>query len=148
MNLQDVKAAVPRRKGKKRLGCGLGSGHGKTCGRGTKGAGARSGAETAPYFEGGQMPLVRRIPKRGFKNIFKRDYTLINIGQLTGLREKEITPEILKDAGLIKYRGKDGIKVLGKGELKEPIAIQAHKFSQGAIKKITAAGGEVKIIPC
>lgn len=148
MNLQDVKAAGLRRKRKKRLGCGLGSGHGKTSGRGTKGAGARSGAETGPSFEGGQMPLVRRIPKRGFTNIFKKKYSLINISTLAGLKEKEITPEVLEKAGIIKGKRKNNIKVLGKGELKEPITIQAHKFSQTAIKKIVAAGGEAKVIPC
>jgi large subunit ribosomal protein L15 len=148
MNLQDVKESGLRRKRKKRLGCGLGSGHGKTCCRGTKGAGARSGAETAPYFEGGQMPLVRRIPKRGFTNIFRKEYVVVNIGSLAGLKEKEITPEILKKTGLARGRGRDGIKILGKGELKGPVTIQAQKFSQGAIKKIVAAGGEAKIISC
>ncbi|HHT9155292.1 MAG TPA: 50S ribosomal protein L15 [Candidatus Tripitaka sp. YC43] len=148
MNLQDVKTADLSRKRKKRVGCGLGSGHGKTSCRGTKGAGARSGTETAPYFEGGQMPLVRRIPKRGFKNVFKKQYNLINIGTLAGLQKKEITPEVLEEAGLISGRGKNGIKVLGKGELKVPVTIQAHKFSQGALKKIAAAGGEAKVIPC
>src|SRR3990167_2035405 len=102
MNLQDVKTADLSRKRKKRVGCGLGSGHGKTACRGSKGAGARSGTETAPYFEGGQMPLVRRIPKRGFKNIFKKQYSLINIGTLAGLNKKEITPEVLEEAGLIR----------------------------------------------
>lgn len=148
MNLQDVKVADLRRKRKKRLGCGLGSGHGKTSCRGTKGVGARSGSETAPYFEGGQMPLVRRIPKRGFKNIFKKQYGLVNIGVLTELKEKEITPEVLEKAGLIKRGEKGNIKVLGKGELKRPIIVHANMFSQGAIKKIVAAGGEVKVIPC
>ncbi|MFN3466842.1 MAG: 50S ribosomal protein L15 [Candidatus Brocadiales bacterium] len=148
MNLQDVKATGLKRKRKKRVGCGLGSGHGKTSCRGTKGAGARSGSETAPYFEGGQMPLVRRIPKRGFKNIFKKQYSLVNIGALTELKEKEITPEVLEKAGLIKRGEKSNIKILGKGELKKPVAVHANMFSQGAIKKIVAAGGEAKVIPC
>ncbi|HHT9119253.1 MAG TPA: 50S ribosomal protein L15 [Candidatus Hypogeohydataceae bacterium YC41] len=147
MNLQDVKAAGLKRKRKKRLGCGLGSGHGKTSGRGTKGAGSRSGAETGLYFEGGQMPLVRRIPKRGFHNVFKKEYEVINVEALAGLKEKEITPEVLQKAGLINGGGKK-VKVLGKGELKGPIIIHAHRFSQGAIHKIVAAGGEAKVIPC
>ncbi len=148
MNLQDVKAAGLRRKRKKRLGCGLGSGHGKTACRGTKGAGARSGSETRPYFEGGQMPLVRRIPKRGFTNIFKKQYSLVNVGALAGLKEKEITPEVLRKVGLIKGKEEKDVKILGKGEIKVPVIVQAHKFSQGAIKKIVAAGGEAKVIPC
>lgn len=146
MNLQDVKAAGMPRRHKKRVGCGLGSGHGKTAGRGTKGAKARSGTETGLYFEGGQMPLVRRIPKRGFTNIFKKSYNIINLGQLQTLEGKDVIDlQALKEAGLIK-RGSEKVKILGKGELSKPLKIVAHKFSKGAIKKITEAGGEAQVI--
>ncbi len=147
MNLKDVKGyGKPRRK-KKRLGCGPGSGSGKTCGRGTKGAGARSGTETGLYFEGGQMPIVRRIPKRGFTNIFKRTFSTINVGQINSLEGKDvIDPKTLQDAGLARRNIGAGIKILGDGEIKRPVKVSAHRFSKTAAEKITAAGGEVKII--
>ncbi len=148
MNLEDAKSADTRRKKKKRVGLGLGSGHGKTCCRGTKGAGARSGTETGLYFEGGQMPFVRRVPKRGFKNIFKKEYAIVNIEDLVELQEKEITPEVLQKIGIIKGSEKGSVKILGTGELKGPVIVHAHKFSQKAIEKITAVGGQAKVIPC
>ncbi len=147
MNLKDVKGYGKPKRRKKRLGCGPGSGSGKTCGRGTKGAGARSGTETGLYFEGGQMPIVRRIPKRGFTNIFKRTFSTINVGQINSLEGKDvIDPKTLQDAGLARRNIGAGIKILGDGEIKRPVKVSAHRFSKTAAEKITAAGGEVKII--
>lgn len=147
MNIQDVKGIGVRRRRKKRVGCGPGSGHGKTSGRGVKGAKARSGSETGLYFEGGQMPLVRRIPKRGFKNIFKKQYNIINLGQLQGIEGKDVIDiQALKDAGLLGKESEAGVKILGKGELKRPLRVFAHKFSKSAIKKITDVGGEAKVL--
>ncbi|MFQ5957609.1 MAG: 50S ribosomal protein L15 [Candidatus Brocadiales bacterium] len=147
MNLKDVKTYGEPRRRKKRLGCGPGSGRGKTCGRGSKGAGARSGTETGLYFEGGQMPLVRRIPKRGFTNIFKRSFSIVNLGQINSLEGKDVIDlKTLQDSGLVRKEFGAGVKVLGDGELKRPVKVFAHKFSKSAVKKITAAGGEAKVI--
>ncbi len=147
MNLKDVKTyGAPRRK-RKRLGCGPGSGRGKTCGRGTKGAGARSGTETGLYFEGGQMPTVRRIPKRGFTNIFKKSFSIVNLDQINSLEGKDVIDvKTLQEAGLVRRQLGAGIKVLGDGELKRPVKVFAHKFSKNAAEKIVAAGGEAKVI--
>ncbi|MBI2560034.1 MAG: 50S ribosomal protein L15 [Planctomycetes bacterium] len=147
MNLIDVKATPFKRKRKKRVGAGPGSGHGKTSGRGGKGTTARSGTEYRPYFEGGQMPLFRRLPKRGFHNPFKKLYDIVNIKDLECFDEGTvIDPEKMQEKGLVKNI-KDGIKVLGDGELKKPLTVVAHKFSKTAVEKIKASGGEVKIIP-
>lgn len=147
MNLKDVKTYGEARRRKKRLGCGPGSGRGKTCGRGMKGAGARSGTETGLYFEGGQMPLVRRIPKRGFTNIFKKRFSIINIGQINALEGKDVIDlKVLQEAGLVGRESGAGVKVLGKGELKRPVKVFASRFSKNAAEKITAAGGEAKVI--
>ena len=147
MNLKDVKTYGKRRQRKKRLGCGPGSGLGKTCGRGTKGSGARSGTETGLYFEGGQMPMVRRIPKRGFTNIFKKVFSIVNVGQINSLEGKDVVDlKTLRDSGLVRGRLVAGVKVLGDGELTRPVKVFAHKFSKNAVEKITAAGGEAKII--
>lgn len=149
MNLKDVKGYGKPKRRKKRLGCGPGSGSGKTCGRGMKGAGARSGTETGLYFEGGQMPLVRRIPKRGFTNIFKRTFGVINVGQIDSLQGKDVVdPKILQEAGLVRSNVRAGVKVLGDGEIGRPVKVFAHKFSKTAVEKITAAGGEAKVIEC
>lgn len=147
MNLIDVKAVPFKRKRKKRVGCGPGSGHGKKSCRGGKGTTARSGTEYNPQFEGGQMPLFRRLPKRGFTNPFKKYYDIVNIKDLECFDEGAVVdPEKMKEAGLVK-NVKDGIKVLGDGELKKPLTIVAHKFSNTAVQKIKAFGGEVRIIP-
>ncbi len=146
MNLMDVKSIPFHRKRKKRIGRGRGSGMGKTSGRGGKGATARSGNETKIQFEGGQTPLFRRIPKRGFNNPFKKEYNIINIKDLA-LFDKGTTvnTEKLKDVGLIK-KDLDGVKILGDGEIKNSLTVIAHKFSKVAAEKIKAAGGEVKVL--
>lgn len=147
MNLKEVKTYGEAGRRRKRLGCGPGSGHGKTCGRGTKGAGARSGTETGLYFEGGQMPLVRRIPKRGFTNIFKKNYSIVNVGQIDALDGKDVVDlKVLQEAGLVGKEPGAGVKVLGKGELKRPVKVFASRFSKSAAEKIAAAGGEAKVI--
>ncbi len=134
-------------KPSKRIGFGMGSGHGKTATRGSKGQGSRAGSRTRPGFEGGQMPLHRRLPKRGFTNIFKKYFALVNLKDLEkfGAGEK-ITPEFLKKHGLVKNL-RDGLKVLGEGELKAPLEIAAHHLSKSALEKIQKAGGKAEVIP-
>ena len=146
MNLMDVKAIPVHRKRRKRVGRGRGSGMGKTSGRGGKGATARSGNETKIQFEGGQTPLYRRLPKRGFNNIFKKKYAIVNLKDIAQF-EKGTTVDIekLKEMGLVK-KVLDGVKILGGGEIANPLSVIAHKFSKVAMDKIKAAGGEVKVI--
>jgi large subunit ribosomal protein L15 len=135
------------RKRRKRIGTGMGSGHGKTATRGSKGQRSRSGARMRPGFEGGQMPLQRRLPKRGFTNIFKKQFALINLRDLADFKpEEKVTPELLLARGLVKKLG-DGLKVLGDGELKAPLTISAHHFSKPALEKIQKAGGTAEVIP-
>ncbi|MBU6391012.1 MAG: 50S ribosomal protein L15 [Planctomycetes bacterium] len=146
MNLKDVKAIPIYRKRKKRVGRGRGSGMGKTSCRGGKGATARSGNETSIQFEGGQTPLFRRLPKRGFNNPFKKKYAVINLRDIAQFEKgTTVNTEKLKEAGLIK-KVLDGVKVLGDGEIKNPLTVIAHKFSKAAIEKIKAAGGEIKVL--
>ncbi|MDE1889059.1 MAG: 50S ribosomal protein L15 [Planctomycetota bacterium] len=146
MNLKDVKAIPIYRKRKKRVGRGRGSGMGKTSCRGGKGATARSGNETRIQFEGGQTPLFRRLPKRGFNNPFKKKYAVINLRDIAQFEKgTTVNTEKLKEAGLIK-KVLDGVKVLGDGEIKNPLTVIAHKFSKAAIEKIKAAGGEIKVL--
>ena len=146
MNFTDLKAIPFYRKRKKRVGRGRGSGMGKTSGRGGKGATARSGNETQILFEGGQTPLFRRLPKRGFNNPFKKNYAIINIKDIVQFdKGATVTVEKLKEAGVIK-KVLDGVKVLGDGEIKNPLTVVAHKFSKVAVEKIKAAGGEVKVL--
>ncbi|AAM25417.1 large subunit ribosomal protein L15 [Caldanaerobacter subterraneus subsp. tengcongensis MB4] len=147
MRLHDLKPAEGSTKKKKRVGRGIGSGHGKTSGRGHKGQNARSGGGVRPGFEGGQMPLTRRIPKRGFTNIFKKEYAIVNVGTLEERFEDgaEITPEVLIEKGIIKDV-KDGVKILGDGELTKKLTVKAHKFSQSAVEKIQAVGGKAEVI--
>ncbi|MEK7700327.1 MAG: 50S ribosomal protein L15 [Planctomycetota bacterium] len=134
------------RKRKKRVGRGRGSGMGKTSCRGGKGATARSGNETSIQFEGGQTPLFRRLPKRGFNNPFKKKYAIVNVKDLAQFEEgTKVDGEKLIEVGLIK-KLLDGVKILGDGEIKHPMTIVASKFTKVAIEKIKAAGGEVKII--
>ncbi len=144
MKLEELKPAPGARKKTKRVGRGPGSGSGKTASKGHKGQKARSGGVKGPGFEGGQMPLQRRLPKRGFTNIFREEYAVVNLRDLvefTGV----ITPEMLKERGLIK-KMKSGLKVLGVGELKTALTVRAHKFSKSAMEKIQAAGGKVEVI--
>jgi large subunit ribosomal protein L15 len=133
-------------KRSKRIGQGMGSGHGKTATRGSKGQRSRSGMRMRPGFEGGQMPLHRRLPKRGFTNIFRKHYAVVNLKDLGGFKpEEKITPELLVERGLIKRLG-DGLKVLGDGELKLPLHVSAHIFSKSAREKIQKAGGKAEVI--
>jgi len=137
---------TPYKKRKKRLGCGIGSGHGKTSSKGHKGQRSRSGFRLKPGFEGGQNPLYRRLPKRGFnRNAFRKVYGIVNLEQLTQLDEKEITPEILLAKGVIKELH-DGLKVLGSGELKKAVTVKAHLFSASAKTKIESKGGQAILI--
>jgi len=129
-------------KRRKRIGCGNSSGHGKTSCRGTKGYGSRSGSKTRAGFEGGQMPLQRRIPKRGFNNIFKKEFQLITVSMLDKISTSEITPLLLCEKGLINDDNRL-IKVLGNGDIKNPIKITADAFSKSALEKIKKAGGEI-----
>ena len=145
VGLEHLRPAPGSRRKSKRVGRGPGSGHGKTATRGNKGQLSRSGS-TAQYFgfEGGQMPLHRRIPKRGFTNIFRRQYAVINVGDLARF-DGEITPERLVGEGVIKKLGA-GLKVLGDGDLTKAIVVRAHRFSRSAREKITAAGGTAEEI--
>ena len=133
-------------KARKRIGLGMGSGHGKTATSGSKGQRSRAGSRTRPGFEGGQMPLHRRVPKRGFTNIFKKYFALVNLKDLEKFKaDEKITPEFLKKQGLIK-KLLDGLKILGEGELKAPLEISAHHFSKSALEKIKKAGGKAEVI--
>jgi len=146
MRLQDLAPAPGAKKSKKRVGRGTGSGIGKTAGRGTKGQNSRSGGGTPPWFEGGQMPLQRRVPKRGFTNIFKKHYAIINIQDLAAFQvQTVIGPQQLMEAGLVK-KLQAGVKLLGDGEIDRPLTVRVHKASASAVQKIQAAGGQVEII--
>ncbi len=146
MRLEDLKPQPGAKKNQKRVGRGFGSGHGKTSTKGHKGQKARSGGVKPAGFEGGQMPLQRRIPKRGFMNIFRKEYSVVNLTDLDAASAGgTITPEILLQNGLIKSLKAD-IKVLGMGELKKGVTIRAHKFSKTAIAKIEAAGGKAEVL--
>lgn len=146
MKLHELRPAEGSTKNVKRLGRGTATGQGKTAGRGQKGQKSRSGGGVKPGFEGGQMPLYRRLPKRGFTNVFKKQWTIINLDVLNKFDEGTVvTPELLLEAGVIK-KVVDGVKVLGNGELQKKITVQAHKFSQTAVEKIEAAGGKAEVI--
>jgi len=146
VRLNELRPAKGARKKEKRIGRGPGSGHGKTSTKGHKGQLARAGGGKAPGFEGGQMPLIRRIPKRGFHNIFRIEYTVVNLKMLTRFEgQEDITPQRLREAGLVKSRNAR-IKILGEGELTRPLVIQAHRFSQSAIEKIQKAGGKAEVL--
>ena len=145
MDLGNLKYAEGARKKKKRVGRGQGSGLGKTSGRGHKGQKARTGAKSRPWFEGGQMPLQRRVPKRGFTNLFRKTYQIVNLQDLEKLNEKTVTPEILFKARLIRKRS-SMFKILGQGEVKKAMEIQAHAFSKAALEKIEAAGGKAIVL--
>ncbi len=146
MRLEELKPAAGSTKKSKRVGRGPGSGSGKTAGKGHKGQKARSGGVKGAGFEGGQMPLQRRIPKRGFTNIFRKEYSVVNLQDLELMSGADpITPETLMRKGLIKDM-KTGVKVLGMGELKAKLTVRAHKFSKSAVEKIQAAGGKAEVI--
>jgi large subunit ribosomal protein L15 len=148
MNLNDVHRGITKHKKRKRIGRGPGSGHGKTAGRGHKGQGSRAGYSVHPTFEGGQMPLVRRIPKRGFNNRWALTVVIVNLSDLEARFEDgaEVTPDTLKAKNLAKGRY-DVLKVLGDGELTKKLKVSAHKFSRSAIDKIAKAGGETIVLP-
>jgi len=147
MNLNDIKATPSGRKRARRVGRGRSSGRGKTSGRGTSGQRSRSGRKGAGIYEGGQMPLFRRLPKRGFNNtIFARRYAVVNVGALNRFEEgREVDPAVLTEAGLV-TRLLDGVKVLGEGELKRKLTVKAHRFSKAALEKIQAAGGTAVVL--
>jgi large subunit ribosomal protein L15 len=146
MRLEDLKPVKGATKKTKRVGRGVGSGSGKTSGKGHKGQKARSGGVKGAGFEGGQMPLQRRIPKRGFTNIFRKEYAIVNLSDLDKIAGSDpVTPEMLMQNGLIKDM-KNGVKVLGTGELKSKLTVRAHKFSKSALDKRQAAGGKAEVI--
>ncbi|HHV16002.1 MAG TPA: 50S ribosomal protein L15 [Gelria sp.] len=146
MKLDELQSPPGANKRFKRVGRGPGSGRGKTSTRGHKGQKARAGGGVRPGFEGGQMPLQRRLPKRGFTNIFKKEYAIVNIRDLNRFEDgSEINPEVLQNAGLINSI-KDGVKILGDGELEKKLTVRAHKISRQAEEKITARGGRVEVI--
>ena len=144
--LHNLKAPIGAHKKKKLLGRGSSSGHGKTSTRGSKGQTSRAGRHFYLGFEGGQSPLIRRMPKRGFTSNFKKIYQILNLNDLNKIKESTITPSLLKEKGLIKDKAKL-IKILGDGEIKNPITIQAHAFSKKASQLIKEAGGKIEIIP-
>lgn len=150
MQLHDLRPPVGSRKNKKRIGRGMASGTGKTSGRGIKGQKARSGGAKGPYFEGGQLPLVRRLPfRRGFTNIRRVEYKPVNVEFLQerfGEGYQEITPEVLVETGVIKSSDK-AVAILGNGEITTALTVKAHRFSKSAKEKIEAAGGSVEVLP-
>jgi len=146
MRINDLSPAKGSKKKRKRVGRGPGSGHGKTSCRGHKGQKSRSGGGPRLGFEGGQMPLQRRLPKRGFTNIFKKHYSIINVKDLNRFKPNStLNVEVLKEAGLVK-KIKDGIKLLGNGEISHPVVIRVDRVSKTAEEKIQAAGGQVEVI--
>ncbi len=145
MKLHELQPAAGSTTAPKRLGRGVGSGLGKTSGKGHKGAKARSGGGKRPGFEGGQMPLYRRVPKRGFTNIYRIEYATVNVGQLEIFdNDTVVTVETLKEAGLVKQI-KDGVKILGNGELTKKLTVEAAKFTESAKEKIEALGGKAEV---
>ncbi len=145
MNLSNLRPPKGQRQKKRRLGQGMGTGRGKFAGRGAKGAKSISGYSMMRGFEGGQMPLHRRLPKRGFTNIFHKEFAIVNVATLDQLEGDTFTPESLKAAGVLKKLN-DGLKILGHGELTRKITVKAHVFSKSALDKIQKAGGSVEVI--
>ena len=142
MNLGQLTFAKGSKKKPKKIGRGVGSGHGKTSCRGTKGQKSRSGSKKRAWFEGGQMPLQRRLPKRGFTNIHRKVYQVINVGDLSRVKKSQISPDELFNTKVISYKNKP-VKILGDGEVKKALEVKAHAFSKKAIEKLEAAGGKV-----
>ena len=146
MRLDELQPAEGSKFEAKRIGRGPGSGNGKTAGKGHKGQNARSGGGVRPGFEGGQMPIYRRLPKRGFTNIFAKEYVTVNVEVLEQFEANTVvTADLLKEAGIIK-KVKDGVKILGRGEVTKPLTVQVAKFTESAAAKITAAGGKAEVI--
>jgi large subunit ribosomal protein L15 len=146
MKLHELQPAPGSRKERTRVGRGIGSGKGKTSGRGQKGQNARSGGGVRLGFEGGQTPLFRRLPKRGFTNINRKEYAIVNLDALNRFEEgTEVTPELLLETGVIS-RLKSGVKILGKGQIEKKLTVKAHKFSSSAKEAIEAAGGKTEVI--
>ncbi|WP_432362133.1 50S ribosomal protein L15 [Sporosarcina sp. UB5] len=146
MKLHDMKPAEGARKARKRIGRGIGSGTGKTSGKGHKGQNARSGGGVRLGFEGGQIPLFQRLPKRGFTNINRKEYAIVNLDVLNRFDEgTEVSPELLIETGIVSNE-KSGIKILGNGTLEKKITVKAHKFSASAKEAIEKAGGQVEVI--
>ena len=145
MNLSTIRAPHKSSEKPKRVGRGMGSGMGKTSTRGHKGQRSRSGSRMMRGFEGGQMPLHRRVPKRGFSNIFRVEYAIVSLERIAALGEKTVTPEVLRQAGVVR-RASARIKILGDGELKSAVTVRAHKFSKSAQEKIAKAGGKCEVI--
>jgi large subunit ribosomal protein L15 len=145
MNLSNLRAPKSANRGKKRVGRGMGSGHGKTSARGHKGQRSRSGSSMMRGFEGGQMPLHRRLPKRGFTNIFRTEYTVLNLDRLVELGETELTLDAFVAKGFLRKRN-ELLKILGNGEINVALTVHAHKFSKAAQEKIEKAGGKAVLI--
>ncbi|ETP69692.1 50S ribosomal protein L15 [Planomicrobium chinense] len=146
MKLHELKPAEGSRSSRKRIGRGIGSGTGKTAGKGHKGQNARSGGGVRPGFEGGQNPLFRRLPKRGFTNINRKDYAVVNLDVLNRFDEgTEITPALLIESGVVSNE-RSGIKILGNGSLEKKLTVKAHKFSGSAKEAIEAAGGQTEVL--
>ena len=146
MKLHELKPAEGSRQERKRKGRGIGSGNGKTAGKGHKGQNARSGGGVRPGFEGGQTPLFRRLPKRGFNNINRKEFAIVNLDMLNSFEEGvEITPELLIEYGVVKNE-KAGIKILAKGSIEKKLTVKAHQFSAAAKEAIEAAGGTTEVI--
>ncbi|QOY37547.1 50S ribosomal protein L15 [Anaerobacillus isosaccharinicus] len=146
MKLHELKPAEGSRKERNRVGRGIGSGNGKTAGRGHKGQNSRSGGGVRPGFEGGQNPLYRRLPKRGFTNPTRKEFAILNLDQLNRFEDgTEVTPELLLETGIVS-NAKDGIKILGNGKLEVKLTVKANKFSASAVEAIEAAGGKTEVI--
>ena len=146
LSINTLKPAHGANRKNKRVGRGMGSGHGKTATRGYNGQHSRAGASMRPGFEGGQMPLYRRLPKRGFNNIFRKEYTVVNLEKLNSFEaEAKIDPIVLRDGGFIKNLN-EAVKILGTGEIQNAIHVRAHRFSKSAVEKIQKAGGSVEVI--
>ncbi len=146
MRLDELKPAEGSKFERRRVGRGIGSGTGKTSGKGHKGQNARSGGGVRPGFEGGQMPIYRRLPKRGFTNIFAKEYVAVNVSDLERFEDgTEVTAELLKESGVIS-KVKDGVKILGRGELTKKLTVKMAKFSESAKEKIEKAGGKAEVI--
>ncbi|HHZ19423.1 MAG TPA: 50S ribosomal protein L15 [Firmicutes bacterium] len=146
MKLHELQPAPGAKTSPKRVGRGIGSGLGKTSGKGHKGQKARSGGGKGPAFEGGQTPLQRRLPKRGFTNIFAKEYAEVNVEQLNRFADgTEVTPELLKQSGIVKNL-KDGVRILGQGELSKRLTVKANGFTKSAVAKIETAGGKAEVI--
>src|SRR5690625_4361797 len=146
MKLHELKGNEGSRQKRKRVGRGMASGHGKTSGKGHKGQNARSGKGTRVGFEGGQTPLFQRLPKRGFTNINRKEYAVVNIDTLNRFEDNtEVTPELLIESGIVRKKTED-VKILGNGKLEKKLTVKAHKFSTAAVEAIEAAGGKTEVI--